>query len=294
MVTNTTNNSEITHVSDTALWVAVYRAMETKRRDALFKDPYAEILAGDRGKQIVDHLKDGKSSAWSMIVRTVVLDEFIDRVIREDGVDTVVNLATGLDARPYRMDLPSSLKWIEVDFPDMISYKEEKLAQARPRSSLERVKLDLSAPKERRELFKRINGSANRVLVITEGLLVYLKPEDVASLAADLHEQPNFRWWIADILTPTLLDWLKKRSFKQFTEGNVQMHFAPESGADFFKPYGWNVDEQRSVTKEARRLKREMPRAGFYRFMAHFAPRKQKEFFSKLDSYFVLLKRDGE
>ncbi len=72
------------------------------------------------------------------------------------------------------------------------------------------------------------------------------------------------------------------------------MHFAPEGGTAFFKTYGWNVGEQRSVAKEARRLKREMPRAGFYRFMAHFVPKKQREFFSKLDSQFVLLKRNEQ
>lgn len=71
---NTTNNTGITHISDTALWVAVYRAMETKRKDALFHDPYAEILAGDRGKRIIENMKDGKTSAWSMIVRTVVIE----------------------------------------------------------------------------------------------------------------------------------------------------------------------------------------------------------------------------
>ena len=43
----------ITHVSDTARWVAIYRAMESERPDALFRDPYARRLAGPRGEQIV-------------------------------------------------------------------------------------------------------------------------------------------------------------------------------------------------------------------------------------------------
>ncbi len=69
------------------------------------------------------------------------------------------------------------------------------------------------------------------------------------------------------------------------------MRFAPQEGAEFFERFGWNTDDVRSVAKEARRLKREMPRAGFYRFMSLFAPKKQKVFFSKLDSHFVLLRR---
>ena len=42
----------IESVSDTAFWIAHYRAVETKRRDALFRDPLAGVLAGDRGEKI--------------------------------------------------------------------------------------------------------------------------------------------------------------------------------------------------------------------------------------------------
>ena len=39
----------IDNISDTARWVAVYRAQETARPDAIFRDPFAERLAGERG-----------------------------------------------------------------------------------------------------------------------------------------------------------------------------------------------------------------------------------------------------
>ena len=71
----------IENVSDTARWVAVYRAMETARPDAIFRDPFAERLAGERGHQIVREIKQGRQAAWAMIVRTAVLDELIlDRI----------------------------------------------------------------------------------------------------------------------------------------------------------------------------------------------------------------------
>ena len=91
----------IEHVSDTARWVAVYRAMETERPDAIFKDPFARRLAGERGQAIVDEMKRGRSMAWAMIVRTAVFDEIILDVIRREKVDLVVNLAV---ARIVRLD----------------------------------------------------------------------------------------------------------------------------------------------------------------------------------------------
>ena len=38
-----------------------------------------------------------------------------------------MNLGAGLDARPYRMELPETLRWIEVDYPQVIDWKAEKL-----------------------------------------------------------------------------------------------------------------------------------------------------------------------
>ena len=98
----------IRNVSDTALWVAVYRAMETERSDALFSDPYARRLAGERGQAIVDAMPRGKSMSWPMVVRTAVMDEIIMRCVQQ-GARTVLNLAAGLDARPYRLPLPPTL-----------------------------------------------------------------------------------------------------------------------------------------------------------------------------------------
>ncbi len=47
----------------------------------------------------------------------------------------VINLGAGLDSRPYRMALPPSLLWVEVDYSHMIGFKNEKLAKEKPVSS---------------------------------------------------------------------------------------------------------------------------------------------------------------
>jgi len=101
-------DTPITHVSDTARWVALYRAMESERPDALFHDQFARRLAGPQGEEIMRRLPRAREFAWPMIVRTAVMDELILRAIERDGIDTVVNLAAGLDTRPYRLPLSPS------------------------------------------------------------------------------------------------------------------------------------------------------------------------------------------
>ena len=140
----------IRNISDTACWAAVYRARESERSDALFRDPLARLLAGARGEQIAVSMPFNDRVSWSWVARTVLYDQFIAAEI-DQGVDMVINLAAGLDARPYRMTLPASLQWIEVDLPEILTYKEQVLASERPACKLERLRLDLSDVTARRE-----------------------------------------------------------------------------------------------------------------------------------------------
>lgn len=171
----------------------------------------------------------------------------------------------------------------------MIAYKEGKLVDARPKCALERVALDLRDRAARQQLFARVNEQSRKALVITEGLLIYLTQDDVAALAEDLHAMPHFRHWIADVLTPELLEWLLKNDFKAFATGNVQMHFAPPGGVAYFERFGWRARTIRKMSTESRRLKRRMPRAWLYSLLALISPKPVRERFSKFESYLFAL-----
>jgi len=244
----------IRNISDTARWVAVYRARENDRPDAVFRDPFARRLAGERGEQIANSMPLGRDNEWSMVTRTYVIDQFVANQVRQ-GVDMVINLAAGLDARPYRMQLPPTLRWIEVDLPEILDYKENILRDAKPICSLERFRLDLSNLEARRALFAQLGSKAKNVLVITEGLIIYLSAGDVATLAQDLAAPPTFRSWILDIASPGLLRMLKKRMAAQLQQA-APFKFAPEEGPAYFLRYGWKLADLRSLLKNAARLKR--------------------------------------
>lgn len=280
----------IENVSDTARWVAVYRAMETARPDALFRDPYAERLAGERGHQIARELKRGGQLAWAMIVRTAVLDEMILDRVRNGGVDTVINLAAGLDTRAWRLELPRSLRWFDVDLPEMIAYKSAAMRDEPPVCQYEAVAVDLTSDTARTEVLRRVGGVARTALVITEGLLVYLGDEKVASLARALHDVPSIRWWLSDIASPRLLVMMTKQWGTAVSAGNAPFLFAPPDSANFFAPLGWRETVFRSAIEEAQRLKREMRMMWLWRFIARISPARQREEFRKM-SGFILLER---
>jgi methyltransferase (TIGR00027 family) len=250
-----TRDPLVRNISDTALLAAIYRARETERPDAVFRDPFARRLAGERGDQIAKSMPFSERATLAWITRTYAYDEFIKQQVRE-GVDMVVNLAAGLDARPYRMNLPASLHWIEVDLPGILDYKEEILRGEKPVCILDRARLDLSDVAARRQLFAALGGTAKNVLIITEGLLIYFSRDEVASLTQDLAAVRSLHHWIIDIVSPGLLKMLQKGMGEQIKEGKAEFKFAPEEGPMFFTAHGWDVVDVRSTLKTAARLKR--------------------------------------
>jgi methyltransferase (TIGR00027 family) len=248
-------NLTIRSVSDTALWVAYFRALETKRPDGLFRDPYAERLAGEHGFHLAQTLPDGNKHEWAWVARTYLFDQFLARAI-QDGADLVLNLAAGLDARPYRMDLPPMLQWVEVDLPEIISYKKEILSDEKPKCRLERISLDLSDVSGRRQLFAELGARATKVVVASEGLLIYFATEEVASLAQDLSAQNRFQDWIIDLASPGQLKLMQRTTGKQLSEAGAAFKFGPSEGANFFAPYGWESKDVRGLLKTAAEFKR--------------------------------------
>lgn len=251
------------NIADTAYLVAMYRALESERSDALFKDPYARLLAGGKGAMLVEVLGDKERITNAIALRTRLIDEQIEKLVKYKKIDTVLNLAAGLDTRPYRLSLPSSLNWIEVDFPEILTEKEEKLQHAKPICSLERIKLDITDSFLRKGLFGEITRKYQQVLVITEGLLSYLPEIEVAAIAADIYENSKLNWWLfelesADALKNSNQVYARKIFDQYFASGKKTLLFAPQEGTGFFLKYGWKVAVSLSAWNELRRLNRDI------------------------------------
>jgi methyltransferase (TIGR00027 family) len=174
-----------------------------------------------------------------------------------NGCDCVVNLAAGFDTRPYRLDLPPSLPWIEADLPPLIEEKERLLADARPRCRLRRIKVDLVDSGARASMLQDALGSSTQALVITEGLLVYLEDAQVRALSADLFARSGVRSWILDLASPELIRMMHRSMGTQLD--NAPMKFGPPNGVAYFEAMGWSVAEVRSILHAVARFRR-LPR----------------------------------
>jgi methyltransferase (TIGR00027 family) len=284
------NDTIIQHVSDTAFMIAAHRADETKRIDALFRDPLAEVLAGDYGNKIVENHPKKSMVQWLVTIRTVIIDEFIQYSFSQ-GIDTVLNLGSGLDTRPYRMDIPKAVRWIEVDYKSIISYKKTKLKKDRPKCKLEMVELDLADVDSRKKFFSGIGKRSKGLLVITEGVVPYLSVDEAAGLAVDIRKIDNIRFWIVDYSSPEMYKYRNAGSQKDYMR-NVPFKFNPPDWFEFYRKHGWQINDIRYHAIEGRRLNRPIPlpviRIIIYRIRALFMSKKRRETLGKFSGFALL------
>jgi methyltransferase (TIGR00027 family) len=280
----------IRHVSDTAFLVAHCRAIESARADALFDDHLAARLAGEKGRAITASFPFAPMVRWNVAIRTVIIDDFISSSIAR-GVDTVLCLGAGLDTRPYRLDLPRDLTWIEVDYPDIVAFKNERLAGEAPRCHLERIGLDLADISVRRALFERVDARASRTLVLTEGVILYLEEPQVALLADDLRALVHVDGWIVDYISRESLDYRERAGVNRLME-QARFSFRPADWFGFFATHGWRVREIRYLPDEGTRLGRRPPLPRrirlIMRLFGWLAPKERRSALAQFAGYAIL------
>ena len=193
----------IQHASDTCLLTAAGRALETRRADGILRDPFAGKLAGERGLALSRNLPSPEWMAIFVGLRARVIDEMLMQAITKHGIEVVVLLGAGLDARPWRLDLPPQLRWIEVDFPDVLNYKSQLLATEKPKCRLEPFPADLNDPSQREALFRA--AGSQRGLIVTEGLLLYLPRATTEAIATEPMGLSGIRYWLLDVAAGVLM-----------------------------------------------------------------------------------------
>ncbi|MGH3561862.1 MAG: class I SAM-dependent methyltransferase [Mycobacterium sp.] len=195
-----------TSVGATATGVAVGRALASRAADPLINDPFAEPLVRAVGVDFFTRLASGEldpddigdDGAWGMsrmrdmmAVRTKYFDEFF-LTATGAGIRQAVILASGLDARAYRLAWPTGTTVYEIDQPTVIEFKTATLASlgAAPTADRRTVAIDL-----RHGWPAALAGAGFDATQPTawsaEGLLAFLPPEaqdrlldDVTALSA--------------------------------------------------------------------------------------------------------------
>lgn len=192
-------------VGATAVMVAAARAAETRRPDALIRDPYAEMLIAEAGDGVWGLMLDDdfiarvtasdpevaamfENMKSYQAVRTRFFDAFFGEAL-DAGVRQIVILASGLDSRAFRLSWPAGTTVFEIDQPKVLEYKAATLAEhgVEPTADRRAVAIDL-----RQDWPAALTGAgfdpAQPTAWLAEGLLMYLPADAQDRLFAQVTE----------------------------------------------------------------------------------------------------------
>jgi len=238
------SNSEISHVSDTALMVAACRALETECQDGFVHDPFARRLAGERGMAILQALPQPEMMRFGIGIRSHFMDELLLEALSSQPVSTVLSLGCGLDTRPWRLELRRDLRWVEVDFAEMLDYKDALLAAETPRCHRERLTADLNDAAQRRTIYAALGPEP--ALMITEGLLMYLPAATVEALAAEAGQESGIAHWMSDVTTTAFAKAIKMDTYRSVRNVQAPDFLQGEQILEVVRRHGWVTAARRS------------------------------------------------
>lgn len=269
----TPSSGEITHVSDTALMVAACRALETEAADGFVRDPFAGRLAGDRGMAILEAQPRAVILRFGIGVRTRFLDELLLEALTAGGISTVVSVGCGLDTRPWRLEVPAELRWIEVDFADMLDYKDSLMAGETARCRRERLTADLNDAAQRRAIYAAVGAAP--ALMITEGLLMYLPGGTVEALGAECWRESGIAQWISDVSTSAFAKAIGMDTNQSVRQVQAEDFLHGEQILETIQRHGWVTAARRSyitdtafAMERARKMMGDRPQAATPPFAA--------------------------
>ena len=231
-------------VARTAVLVAAIRAKESARDDRLFDDPFADLLAGAAGREMLERMivAVGEQSTTQIVVRTRFLDEALLRATGAAGAPRqVAILAAGLDSRAYRLPWPTGTTVFEVDQPPVIAAKAELLAGVQP--SCDRVAIGVDLADDWRTVVQSAGldpGAPTAWLI--EGLLQYLDEDAVRTLFArvDALSAPG-SVLLCDVVGKTLLEAPFMAALRQsMAEQGSPWLFGTDAPGELVEDLGWS------------------------------------------------------
>ncbi|MET0758234.1 MAG: class I SAM-dependent methyltransferase [Mycobacterium sp.] len=177
-------------VGATATMVAAARTLASREADPLIDDPFAAPLVRAVGIDFFTKLIDGEvtladagggDAARLMVdviaVRTRFFDDFFVGA-GASGIRQAVILASGLDARAYRLPWPAGCVVYEIDQPEVIGFKTETMAKIGAEPTAERRTVSIDLRNDWPAALCRSGFDDSRPTAWSaEGLLVYLPPE---------------------------------------------------------------------------------------------------------------------
>lgn len=235
--------------------MAAYRAVESQRSDRLFDDPFAAKLVTPEAQKIA--LEDPEEEGRAFLaVRTRFFDDFL--LSSASIAPQIVSLGAGMDTRAFRLNWNLGMKYYEIDYPEVINYKNEILKDVTATCWRYSIAVDLTDANWVKLLLEQGYDKNIPSVWLLEGLIYYLSEKEAHTLLKTIAELTTIGSWIGLDLLNQLC---KSSTYDEFYQGYFRSGF--DNPEELLTTYGW----------EAEVLQPGEEGANFNRYIYPFPPR---------------------
>lgn len=164
-------------ISDMAFYCCGVRMQDAAQTSPVCGDVYAKLFMDEYGRRIYDKFKEETISNASIIVRHRIIDDVLRHMLLSQPDLCIVTIGAGFDSRPYRL---TGGTWFELDEPQVIAYKNERLPIFECANPLRRVPIDFCTDSLEEKLAHISHRSP--IVFILEGVFIYLNENEIRKL----------------------------------------------------------------------------------------------------------------
>jgi methyltransferase (TIGR00027 family) len=242
---------ELKPISKTAFYCCGVRMRDAEGPSPVCGDSYARLFMSEEGLAILAAFDDETRPNASNVARHRVIDDLLRRELAADPALLVVIVGAGFDTRAYRL---KGGVWVELDEPQVIAYKEERLPASRCGNELRRVPVDFSTESLEEKLAPF--AGRGRALVVVEGVLMYLDEGAIRDLLATLRRLFPRHTLVCDLMNRRFFEKYGQTIHKKISGMGAPFKFKADDPERLFLECGYRRASKISVVEKSLEFQR--------------------------------------
>lgn len=247
-------------ISQTAFYCCGVRMQDAERDKPICGDVYAKAFMNEDGLRIFEKFKDETGPNSSNVARHRIIDDLLRQDLAAHSDLRIVIIGAGFDSRAYRL---KGGTWVELDEPQMIAYKNERLPVADAQNELHRVAIDFSTESLEDKLSPFV-GRGGPVVVVVEGVFMYLEQQAIEQLLQTLRRLFPQHKLICDLMTKRFFEKYGRKIHEKLTGMGATFKFTADNPEEIFVKNGYQrLDQISPVVKSTEFEGRKIPKILF-------------------------------
>ena len=219
---------------------------DAERPNPICGDTYSKTFMNEEGLQILETFKDETKPNASNVARHRIIDDFLRQELLTDPSLSIVIIGAGFDSRAFRLEGGS---WLELDEPQVITYKNERLPVSDSENELRRIPIDFATDSLEEKLGPY--SSLRPVVVVIEGVFMYLEQEAISRTLQTLHRLFPTHKLICDLMTREFFENYGKTMHEKLTGMGASFKFTVDNPEEIFVASGYRRKEKISIIEKA-------------------------------------------